>query len=577
MTTTDPSPHQTNPIRTATLLVVAAYILIYLLPLGLRPLSTPDETRYGEIPHEMIQSGDWAVPHLVGLRYFEKPPLGYWLNAVSLRVFGENNFAVRLPTALAAGLSAWFVWLLLIRLGFPRSTALTSAVVYLGFTEVLIVGTVAVLDTPFTLFMTGGMVLFYLGVNDPEPQRHRWYLISSGIFFGLAFLTKGFLALVLPGMVLFVYALVQKRYALLWKSVIVAAIGVLTILPWAIIIHFREPDFWRYFFWEEHIRRFLEPNAQHPEPIYFFVMFFPVMAFPWLAYLPAAIAGLRQPAQRQAGPSTDLLRYVLLWFILPFVFFSISKGKLTTYILPVFAPSAVLIAIGVITYLKSNKTRLFTLGAVINTMLMLVILAVVIYQQYFNPGHTLFAAEESQKMYLLVFYLALTGVISLLPIFLKTMYARIAIVTSTIIPLFVFINLVVPHSTLAGRSPIALIESLRSQITPQTMLVTDTNVVRAVAWTLKRTDIYLLQRGELTYGLTYPDAKGRYIGIEGLSKLLQQHDRGELKRDIAVFCEEPCQQGLSELLKQHGGVYHTKRDFAGWLVQAKPDMPKQDK
>ena len=234
MTTIESPPQLKKSMRTAMLLVVLAYILVYLLPLGLRPLSTPDETRYGEIPREMIKSGDWAVPHLVDLRYFEKPPLGYWLNAVSISVFGENNFAVRLPTALAAGLSAWFVWFLLIRVGYSPRISLTAAAIYLGLTEVLIIGSIAVLDTPFTLFMTGGMVLFYLGANDPTLRRQRFYLISSGIFFGLAFLTKGFLALVLPGMVLFFYALLQKRYALLWKSLLVAAIGVLTILPWAI-------------------------------------------------------------------------------------------------------------------------------------------------------------------------------------------------------------------------------------------------------------------------------------------------------------------------------------------------------
>ena len=570
MTTTDSTTQQTNSVRTAMLLVILAYIVIYLLPLGLRPLSTPDETRYGEIPREMIQTGDWAVPHLVGLRYFEKPPLGYWLNAISISVFGENNFAIRLPTALAAGLSAWFVWLLLIRLGFPQRTALTAAAVYLGMTEVVIVGTVAVLDTPFTLFITGGMALFYLGANDPEQQRHRRYLISSGIFFGLAFLTKGFLALALPGMVLFAYALIQKRYALLWKSVLVAAIGVITILPWAIIIHLREPDFWRYFFWEEHIRRFLEPNAQHPQPMYFFIMLLPAMAFPWLAYLPAAIAGLRQPSQRQSSENTDLFRYILLWFVLPFVFFSISKGKLTTYILPVFAPTAVFIATGVIAYFQSHKTRLFTLGALLNTVLSLLVLIVVIYMQFFAKDHALFSNGESQKMVILVLCLALTAALCLSPIFLQSIYKRVAVVSFTILPIFVFMNMVVPNSTLAGRSPIALIEEVKPMITPETLLVTDTNVVRAVAWTLKRTDMLLLQHGELTYGLTYPEAKDRYIGYAGLSKLLDRYDAGELKRDIAVFCQEPCQQGLSDLLKQHNATYYTKNDFAAWFVRGNP-------
>lgn len=544
-------------------LVILAYILIYLLPLGIRPLSTPDETRYGEIPHEMITTGDWAVPHLVGLRYFEKPPLGYWLNAVSLKVFGENNFAVRLPTALAAGLSAWFVWLLLVRMGYARGTALTAAAVYLGIAEVLLVGTIAVLDTPFSLFLTAGMVLFYLGANDPERRREYGYLLTSGISFGLAFLTKGFLAIVLPGMILFVYALLQKRYRLLWKSLLVAAVAVITILPWAIIIHLREADFWRYFVVEEHIRRFLEPNAQHPEPFYFFIMFFPAMAFPWVAFLPAAIAGFRQ---RMENP--DFLRYLLLWFFLPFIFFSISRGKLTTYILPVFAPLAAFIAIGIINYLKAGKTRLFSLGAIINTILIFIVLAVVIHHQYYEPDNVLFAEYETNKMYLLIFSIILTALLCLLPMFVKSLYSRIGMVIITVIPLFAFMNLVVPHSTLAGLSPIAIIEKEKHQITPDTILVSDSNVVRAVAWVLKRTDIYMLQKGELTYGLSYPDAKDRFLGLAGLDKLLQKHDAGEIKQDIAVFCEEPCPRA-SQSLQRHGAERHSDGHFAVWIAQGK--------
>ena len=560
--TDSPTTHQ-HSMRTAMFLVILAYILIYLLPLGIRPLSTPDETRYGEIPHEMITTGDWAVPHLVGLRYFEKPPLGYWLNAVSLKVFGENNFAVRLPTALAAGLSAWFVWLLLVRMGYARSTALTAAAIYLGMTEVLLVGTIAVLDTPFTLFLTGGMVLFYLGVNDPEQRRHRRYLLASGISFGLAFLTKGFLALVLPGMILFVYALLQRRYKLLWTSLLVATIAIVAVLPWAIIIHFREADFWRYFIVEEHIRRFLEPNAQHPQPFYFFIMYFPAMAFPWVAFLPAAIIGIRQGVANK-----DFLRYLLLWFILPFVFFSVSRGKLATYILPVFAPLVAIITVGIINYLKAGKTRLFTLGAIINTVLLGLVLAVVLHQQYYEPDNILFAANESQKMLILIFCIVLTALLCLLPVFVKPVYTRIGIVILTVVPLFAFMNLVVPHSTLARLSPITIIEKEKHRIKPDTILVSDSNVIRAVAWELKRTDIHLLQKGELTYGLSYPDAKDRFLGPSGLTELLQKQAAGEIKRDIAVFCEAPCPMA-SDILKRHGATHSSDGNFAVWLIQAK--------
>ena len=96
-------------------LLLCFYLFAYLLPLGARDLFVPDETRYAEVPREMIASGDWAVPHLNGLRYFENPALGYWVHAASQLLFGENDFAVRLPSALSVGLSALLVFFLVQR------------------------------------------------------------------------------------------------------------------------------------------------------------------------------------------------------------------------------------------------------------------------------------------------------------------------------------------------------------------------------------------------------------------------------------------------------------------------------
>ena len=96
-------PDSNKSIKITLSLLILGFLLIYILPLGFRPLVIPDESRYAEIPREMIATGDWTVPRLNGLRYFEKPVLGYWLNAMSIQSFGENAFAARFPSAMATG------------------------------------------------------------------------------------------------------------------------------------------------------------------------------------------------------------------------------------------------------------------------------------------------------------------------------------------------------------------------------------------------------------------------------------------------------------------------------------------
>ncbi|MEI6809940.1 MAG: phospholipid carrier-dependent glycosyltransferase, partial [bacterium] len=258
-------------MKKAAIALFACFLLVYILPLGVRTLVIPDESRYAEIPREMISSGNWVTPTLMGIRYFEKPVLGYWLNAASMSVFGQNRFASRFPAAAAAGLAAILCFVIARRKG--TRIGLLAAGILLSSTLVFLIGVFNVLDGPFSLCITGTMVFFFLAWTETDVRRKIGLLAVCGIFCGLSFLAKGFLALALPVVVIVPFLAWERR----WKDYLVlpwipALVALLVAMPWSIMIAMKEPDFWNYFFWIEHVERFTHPlAAQHPEPFWFFL------------------------------------------------------------------------------------------------------------------------------------------------------------------------------------------------------------------------------------------------------------------------------------------------------------------
>ena len=230
----------------ASIAVIGLFLALYVAPLGMRPLVAPDETRYGEIPREMLASGDWIVPRLNGLRYFEKPILGYWLNALSIAAFGENAFSIRFPSAVAAGLSALLLFALLRRFAGGYPAGIVGAAVQLTAVLGFVIGIAGVLDSALSCFLTSVMVCFFFAFMEADRRKRAGYLALCGLACGLAFLTKGFLAFAVPVVSIVPFLIWERR----WKSMfalalIPAAVAVLVSLPWGILIHLRESDFWR--------------------------------------------------------------------------------------------------------------------------------------------------------------------------------------------------------------------------------------------------------------------------------------------------------------------------------------------
>jgi 4-amino-4-deoxy-L-arabinose transferase len=518
------------------LFIVFALVLgLYILPLGVRPMFIPDESRYAEVPREMIASGNWISPHLDGLRYFEKPVLGYWVTAGSLLLFGDNNFAVRLPSALAVALAAFFIFRLV--RGRSARTEITPALAVLVFItslEVYAVGTFCVLDSLLACLITGTLAFFYLASTaTPGSRQEKKLLLLAGICCGLAFLTKGFLALVIPVLTIVPYLLIRRRFAdifrMAWLPMLTA---LLVALPWSILIHQREPEFWRFFFWNEHVRRFLADNAQHREPFWYFFLSAPPMFLPWIFLAPAAVTGLFSQAGPERGKNqkerlSPLVAYCLCWFFLPFFFFSAASGKLLTYILPCFPPFAILTAMGLQQLLQKGESRVFQLGArgaaLSCGILAAAIISLLIAARLFDLPDYL----PDQRLW--KWLMAANGLIVMT--FFFSLAARAAtggrkILLFGLAPvLLLFLaNFIMPDQTLEKKAPALLLQRHQQDVTAESLVFSGEETLQNVCWYFKRENVYLIQSaGELDFGVKHGDAGSRLLDLDQVHRLIDNN------------------------------------------------------
>ena len=509
------------------LLAGLVFFLVYLLPLGIRPLFIPDETRYAEIAREMIAHGDWVVPHLNGLDYFEKPALGYWMYALAQLLFGATRFAVRFPSALAAGLSAALLFL------FCRIPARSmpgqrlgalAALIFLSTLTVAGIGTFAVLDTLLTLFLTLTLVAFFLATEAGRASRQEsFWLLVAGFGCGLAFLTKGFLALAIPALVIVPFLLWQGRWRdllrMAWLPLLTAF---LVSLPWSLLIHQRAPDFWNFFFWNEHVKRFFSGQAQHAEPAWYFLVLLPIMALPWSFLLGSVWQGARSK-QTPASGERALVRFALCWLVLPLLFFSASSGKIATYILPCFPAIAVLLACGLDRFATTGKQRSFNIGTMLAAGFFgLILITLQVAQLVGYQGAPVYSSLLPWLGGSLA--LALTVAVYLVTLRISNHWQKILLFALAPIPLLCFVPNMMPDLTLAKKDPVTFLEQLSPQLKPTDIILADVGMAPAICWSQKRDDIYLLQnKGELAYGVEQPNGMARFLTLELAGKIIAEY------------------------------------------------------
>ncbi len=496
-------------------LVPFFFILVYILPLGVRDLWSPDELRYAEIAREMVQTNNWVEPQFNHLRYFEKPIMGHWLNAAAQIVFGENNFSARISSALSSLGVAYCLFVLVAKFA-SRKQAWLSIAIYLSSFMVLVLGSYNTLDSMLSLWITAAFTCLYYAANAPNAKQKFNYYALAGIFCGFAFLTKGFLALALPVIVFVPFMFFAKKISEMFKySVVIMFAAALVSLPWALMINSAEPDFWHYFFWVEHIKRFTASNAQHNAPFWYYLPVFMLATLPWLFLIPNALIALKPKL------TNIFTRYALFWLLMPLFFFSMAKGKLPTYILPCLAPFAILLAQGITAAFKKHNNS-FNLATKFNLSIFLILTVAVIFLMF--KGRLPLDDSETYKGWFLAVALFSWSIFAFISLKVTSLESKVICYMLMPALLFLSISKIIPNKSIDSKMPARFIMQISPLVNANTTLVADyPSTMSALNWYLKRDDVFLTNgRGEVDYGLSYNDSKDRYIDDEHLTSFIKE-------------------------------------------------------
>lgn len=556
------------------------FLAVYIIPLGSRPAVAPDEFRYAQIPMEMIQTGNYVVPHMLGEPYFEKPVLGYWLNAGSFKLFGDNLFAVRFPAAFLTGLTALLVGLMVWQRLRDNRMALLSSAVFLCSGMVYGVGTFAVLDSQMVFFSTGALACAFAYLTEEGSKLRRFLLLAlCGVFAGLGFMTKGVPALVTPGLAVAAFLITEKRFKEFLKMPWIPLLfAVAVVLPWAVAVHRADGDFWRYFVEVEHIERFTAANRNQHEAAWWELLlpFFAGTLPASLLLIPAVAGGKAVFKQVRSG---KLFRYCAFAAFLPLILFSCSSGKLATYILPCFPATAVMIALWYVTAVRNNPVSEKTAGRLFIILgWFFAVLGVAAVAFAVAMDHQWLPAipnVDQEQIWAVLPLLAAAGAsaaaagIIQLVLFRKNIRVRTGgFFAFLALPALLAVNFITPQLN-AGKMPEEELKAIRNAFRVSggnVRIVTNPSLMHACARVFATSDVKLLNSiGEMEYGNMRALQAGREkVQIDNLDfeNLLKRSDR---KNVIYVFWSDrdPIRTSVKPVSNCQG------REITGWYFPAK--------
>ena len=353
-------------------LIIAAAV-IWFSNLEYRTLVKPDEGRYAEIPREMVKSGDWTTPRLNELKYFEKPPLQYWATAVAYTMFGEHQWTSRLWAGLTGFAGIFLVWFAGLRL-FGREAADYAAMLLGSSLLYVLIGHINTLDMGVTFFITLGIFALLLGQSETVEKKRRNWMLLAWAGMALAVLSKGLMGLILPGTAVLIYCALQRDLTVLKRMHWLPGLAVflLIVTPWFYLVMKANPEFFEKFFIYEHYTRFITKDLGRYQPWYYFVPILLSGALPWTVLMFDSVLRAWRGGGR-AGKAFSPERFLMIWAVFIYLFFSVSGSKLPSYLLPMFPALALLMGQRMVQI--RERVLMWQLVPVIPVLLVLIVTA----------------------------------------------------------------------------------------------------------------------------------------------------------------------------------------------------------
>jgi len=330
------------------ILLLGICVALYFLNLGGWDLWNPDEPRYAEVAKEMVKGGDWVLMHYNGANYGNKPPLFFWLMALSSYLWqGFTSFSVRLPSALFGTLTVLLTFLLGKTL-YASRTGFLSGLILATSAEFTYISTRADTDSTLTFFTTASLFCFFQWCQSRREERSAQRGIKGLQFYGfyvgmaLATLAKGPVGFILPLLVSLIYLVLQRD----WKGMKGMKLLPGMLLMVVIVLSWYVPAVWKGgkdFLNQTLMVHTIDRYAtgwSKVHPIYYYLYNFPVDFMPWVLLLPGALV---YGFSREVFEKRKEFLFLFVWLIVIFLFFSLSKGKRPLYLLPLYPAASLMI------------------------------------------------------------------------------------------------------------------------------------------------------------------------------------------------------------------------------------------